>query len=310
MILDKIEKSKTNQIIFWCLTNFSLSWTVAFLLKLLAININSTVGTFCIAAFYMFGPLFATLVLKRIILKENINFKQNYFNLTFKKYLITIALFFVYIFLFMFTVFIIGNIFGFNSNGKLNFSFNHIIGSMNLLELKNLEKDSVASALPFIIFFIALLFISVFSGIINSIFTTFEEYGWRGFLFEELSFLGYLKSNIFIGIVWGIWHIPLIIQGLNFSNNPILGSFLMILACICLSFILSYLRIKTNSIFLVSVFHGMINAVGTFLLAFIESPNDLFCNLVGVYGIVAALILTLIILLAERKALISYGNSN
>ena len=43
---------------------------------------------------------------------------------------------------------------------------------------------------------------------IASISALIEEVAWRGFLFNELKNLGFLKASIFIGIVWGLWHLP------------------------------------------------------------------------------------------------------
>jgi hypothetical protein len=243
----------------------------------------------------MVGPTFGTIILKKYILNESINLKNQFFNFSFKKYILTLGLFLALILIFLFYILIFGNLLGFKELGRLNFSLDFIIRSMDLSHIKNIQGDKFAYLLPYIIFSSALFFISIFSGFINSLFASFEEIGWRGFLYDEFSNIGYFKKNLFTGVLWGIWHIPIVLQGLNFSQSPILGSIIIIFACISLSFVLNFIKQKTNSIFLVSVFHGMINGVGGFIISFIENPNDLFCGLVGIYGILATATLALFI---------------
>jgi membrane protease YdiL (CAAX protease family) len=247
------------------------------------------------------GPLIGTFILKRFILKEPFGFKTEFFNFSFRKYLMTFGMFLILIAFFLFYVYLFGNLFELHEFGRLNFNLDFIVGTMNLNEIKSLQGDKLTILLPYIIFISALFFISIFSGFINSIFTSAEEIGWRGYLYNEFSALSNFKKNILIGLMWGIWHIPIIIQGLNFSESPVVGSILMTLACISLSFFLSFIRDKSNSIFLVSIFHGMINGVSGFLPSFIEKPNDLFCSLVGLYGIAGTTTLVLIIKLFSLR---------
>ncbi|NIM48808.1 MAG: CPBP family intramembrane metalloprotease, partial [Gemmatimonadales bacterium] len=42
-----------------------------------------------------------------------------------------------------------------------------------------------------------------------------EEYGWRGFLQDELVKLGTLRGVLLIGVVWGLWHFPVILRGVH-----------------------------------------------------------------------------------------------
>ena len=40
-----------------------------------------------------------------------------------------------------------------------------------------------------------------------------EEYGWRGFLQDELVKLGKRRGVLVVGLVWGLWHFPVILSG-------------------------------------------------------------------------------------------------
>jgi membrane protease YdiL (CAAX protease family) len=53
-----------------------------------------------------------------------------------------------------------------------------------------------------------------------------EEYGWRGFLQSELAPLGWRLSSLLVGLVWGLWHIPVILSGVHTYPPSLLGVFL------------------------------------------------------------------------------------
>jgi membrane protease YdiL (CAAX protease family) len=71
------------------------------------------------------------------------------------------------------------------------------------------------TAFPIHIFWISLIQ-GLFAGItINAVAGFGEELGWRGFLLREFDYMGFWKSSAIIGVIWGIWHAPLILQGHN-----------------------------------------------------------------------------------------------
>src|SRR5699024_10007583 len=64
---------------------------------------------------------------------------------------------------------------------------------------------------------------------INAIFAFGEEIGWRGFLLREFQVLGFWKASLIIGLIWGLWHAPLIFAGHNYPSTPIFGILMMTL---------------------------------------------------------------------------------
>ncbi len=58
---------------------------------------------------------------------------------------------------------------------------------------------------------------------INGLFGFGEELGWRGYLLPKLMPLGRVKATLLLGLIWGIWHAPLIAVGFNYPGYPILG---------------------------------------------------------------------------------------
>jgi membrane protease YdiL (CAAX protease family) len=95
---------------------------------------------------------------------------------------------------------------------------------------------------------------------INVLFTLGEELGWRGFLLPHLFPLGQWKAILISGIIWGIWHAPAVAQGLNYPGYPIPGIFMMVIFCVLLGIIISWLYLNTKSPWVAALAHGSINA--------------------------------------------------
>lgn len=101
--------------------------------------------------------------------------------------------------------------------------------------------------------------------IVNIIFAFGEEYGWRGYLFPHLcEITSPLKASLIAGVIWGIWHTPLIAMGHNYGLNypgfPYLGILAMLLFCVVMGVIFSYFTYKTESVFPSVLMHSALNA--------------------------------------------------
>jgi uncharacterized protein len=110
-----------------------------------------------------------------------------------------------------------------------------------------------------IVYFIPAFFIGIVMGGI-------EEFGWRGVFQHELNNkLILFVTNIIIGIVWAIWHLPLFyIEGSSHQG----GSFLYFaLSAVGYSSFLTWLYAKTNSVLLCVIFHASINATASAALS-------------------------------------------
>jgi membrane protease YdiL (CAAX protease family) len=96
---------------------------------------------------------------------------------------------------------------------------------------------------------------------INVLFALGEELGWRGFLLPHLLPLGQWKAVLLSGLIWGVWHAPAIAQGHNYPGYPILGIFMMIIFCVLLGVIISWLYLNTKSPWVAALAHGAVNAI-------------------------------------------------
>lgn len=115
-----------------------------------------------------------------------------------------------------------------------------------------------------------------------------EELGWRGLLLTELAPLGFWKLSLWTGLVWGIWHTPLILLGLQFPNEAVVGIFMMTVATVALSPIYTYLTVRARSVLAATFFHGSF-ILGVFTSVFLANGSELVISSFGVVGIVAAL---------------------
>ncbi len=105
---------------------------------------------------------------------------------------------------------------------------------------------------------------------INLIFALGEELGWRGYLLPKLMPLGQWNAISTSGVIWGFWHAPAIVQGHNYPGYPILGIFMMIVFCVLLGTILSWLTLNTKSPWVAALAHGSINAVAGLPILFFQ----------------------------------------
>ncbi len=107
---------------------------------------------------------------------------------------------------------------------------------------------------------------------INVLFAMGEELGWRGFLLPQLLPLGQWQAILISGAIWGVWHAPAILQGHNYPGYPVLGVFMMIVFCVLLGIIISWMYLNTKSPWVAALAHGSVNAVAGLPILFFQ-PN-------------------------------------
>ncbi|ACL69038.1 CPBP family intramembrane glutamic endopeptidase [Halothermothrix orenii] len=136
---------------------------------------------------------------------------------------------------------------------------------------------------------------------INALVAFGEELGWRGFLQQEFNKLGFWPSSLLIGFIWGLWHAPLILQGHNYPQHPKFGVLMMIIWCILLSPLFSYIRIKSGSVIAAAIFHGTINASFGLAIVLIKGGSDLIVGFTGLAGFIVLLLLNVLLFLYDIR---------
>ena len=125
-----------------------------------------------------------------------------------------------------------------------------------------------------------------------------EEYGWRGFLQDELEPIGRRQAALLIGLIWGVWHVPIILSGIHTSPPTGPGFLLAALFFSRWGLVQSYAVHKTGSIWTAAVLHGIFNGLFHFLRTYVVKPDDkIFSFGLGLYG---SICLALVILLIWR----------
>jgi membrane protease YdiL (CAAX protease family) len=113
---------------------------------------------------------------------------------------------------------------------------------------------------PAPLFFAAIGFTTLtFALLFTTLFTFGEEFGWTGYLLPKLLLLGRWKAIVIYGVIWGLWHAPIIVGGFNYPGHPISGVALMCVFTTAIGSVQCALLLRYRSVLLTSFLHGSIN---------------------------------------------------
>ena len=143
------------------------------------------------------------------------------------------------------------------------------------------------------------------SGVINTlligpflglIVTFGEEYGWRGYLQPALSKKNRIWGVLLVGVIWGIWHWPVILMGYNYPGHPLLGCGLFVIYCIGLAIFLGYSVYKSGGVWIAAFLHALFNQAFSFFMMLYTPRDFAFSFGIGIYGILLMIPLAILIL--------------
>ena len=268
---------------------YLFSWAIVFIFLAFGGSWNSPY-TIIILITFMFVPSIIAIILQKMVCKEplkeplGISFRPNRYFLVAWLLPPAIALATVGISLLLP---------GIEYTPGLEGMVERFRSTLTTAQLVELQRQIVNS--PIHPFWIALLQSLIAGPSINAIAGFGEELGWRGFLQKELSKFNFWKSSIIIGVVWGVWHAPIILQGHNYPQHPSVGVIMMIIFTMLLSPIFSYVRIKAKSVIAAAIIHGSLNATIGLAIMPIRGGNDLTIGVTGLSGFIVLIIINLII---------------
>lgn len=88
-----------------------------------------------------------------------------------------------------------------------------------------------------------------------------EEVGWRGYMLTRLIDAGVPSPILVSGLIWGLWHVPLILGGVYLAGSPpAVAAFLWMVTATSFSFIFARLRLQTGSVWPAIVLHASWNS--------------------------------------------------
>lgn len=280
--------------IFLALT-FLLTWTGAFVLMNAGGNSNPIV----ITAFmlFMFIPAISVLITRKITkegfndmwIKPNIKGNVKYYLMAWFLPPILITLGAIIYFL----------IFPSKFDPNMN----------EMVKLYNQKDVSLSTDIPIILQFIPQILIAILlAPILNLAPTLGEELGWRGYLLPKLcERYSNVVAVLISGIIWGVWHAPMIAMGHNYGlgypSAPFGGIAAMIVFCIFTGAFLSYLALKVRSAMPAAVAHGALNGFAAAGLFFVVGESNPFVGPLptGIIGGIGFIITGIICFLLVRR---------
>ena len=89
-----------------------------------------------------------------------------------------------------------------------------------------------------------------------------EEIGWRGYMLTRLIDAKVPRPVLISGIVWALWHMPIILSGqYTVGSRPALSAVMFLIPVIAMTYFISWLRLRTGSVWPAIVFHASWNSV-------------------------------------------------
>ena len=145
---------------------------------------------------------------------------------------------------------------------------------------------------------------------INAVLALGEEIGWRGFMTPVITrYLGRKAGLVVSGVIWGLWHAPLIAvigyeYGTGYFGFPWTGILLFCVVTTALGICHSFVYERSGSIIVPAVLHGAFNAAATIPLLY---EKDLDFNLflgpapVGVISVIPIAVAAVLILSFSKE---------
>jgi uncharacterized protein len=120
-----------------------------------------------------------------------------------------------------------------------------------------------------------------------------EEVAWRGFLVPKMMELtSFTKTALISGLIWAVWHYPLIIfSNVRLGNTPLPYSLVCFtIFAVGVSFATAWLRLKSGSVWTSALLHGSHNVFMLHVFNTLTTDTGSTWLLLGEYGAVTAAI--------------------
>ena len=139
-----------------------------------------------------------------------------------------------------------------------------------------------------------------------------EEMGWRGFLVPELArFMSFTGVALVSGLVWSAWHLPLFLMGIyGADGTPMYYQlFFFTLLLVSNSVTMTYLRLKTNSLWTAVIFHASANVFLQKFFTPMTQTSEHSAWYVDEFGAIPALVALAVGIYFWRKGEAEFGQA-
>ena len=279
------------------LITFGITYLVEAILILLGFRVTQipAMGGQLAIMVVMWVPAVATLITTRFITHEKVNTTGLRFGPSWKPYLVTalvIPLCFILTYLLTWAL----------GLGQPDWQLNSFFGMV-----ASYGADMSCAPTPAFLL-TALFFLSlIFTPFANSVIALGEEWGWRGYLLPRLMQLGKWKAYLILGVIWGLWHAPLIAVGFNYPGYPVLGILLMIFLTTAIGLYINELTLRYQSSLLAGWIHGVFNSqsYGIWRMLLFPNANPIFGGITGLVGILVIACMGFMTLQWAKRAQVS-----
>lgn len=169
-----------------------------------------------------------------------------------------------------------------------------------------LEESGQGNVNPWLVVVLNTVQAVLISPVVNGLFTFGEEFGWRAYLQPKLMPLGGRKTMLWMGVIWGVWHWPVIAMGhnygLDYPGAPWLGLLAMVWFTLLVGVFLGWITLRSGSVWPAVIGHAALNGVsGLPILLMQGKPLSLIGpTAVGVVGSVGWVLLALYLFITPR----------
>jgi membrane protease YdiL (CAAX protease family) len=276
---------------------FALAWALGFGYFALGGQVKSPIFA-GMAVLYMFTPATAAIITQRVIWKE----PWSDLGLKMPRVRWLIVAWLLPVFLVLLALGLSLLVEGVSLVSGLEGFIGQLAGQLPPDKIAEIQKQLEHSFLakPGMLLLISLVQVFIAGPTVNAGAAFGEEVGWRGLLLHELNPLGFWRSSFLIGFFWGLWHLPLIVNGYNYPGHPFAGPLMMILLCILLSPLMCHLSLRAESVFPAAIFHGTFNAAAT-LVIFLHGGTVLLAGITGATGLLTLLLADVVLWIHRRR---------
>jgi membrane protease YdiL (CAAX protease family) len=183
------------------------------------------------------------------------------------------------------------------------------------LQQSMLNSPVLSRLAPWTLVAIETLGAILISPILNSLATFGEEFGWRAYLLPKLMPLGWRKAMLLIGVIWGVWHWPVILMGyeygFSYPGYPWLGPLLFLWITFCFGVFLAWITLRASSIWPAVIGHAAINGIAALaVVSTTGQPNPLLGPLpVGIIGSLGYAVVALALFFSPGQEIETPGSS-
>lgn len=283
---------------------FGLSWGVTGLGYALGVRDSAHRAYVLVAALAMFGPAVAAVIQQRWRDRESwtglgLNFKGTRPGVV----IATVMLGLLIIPTMLAVLYVLGTGLGWAAFGQVEVSSARLVTAIQeMLAQKGMggevsQQVEQLARVPIALVVLGLAVSAVMAAFtVNVPFMLGEELGWRGYLWQRLANLPGWSRVTFTGVVWGLWHAPLIALGHNYPGHPVGGVLMMVVFCLVLALLFDWTRSRSGSVWSSVVLHGLINGTAGATVLFAWGGHPLLSSAAGLAGGLAIALLGLVVL--------------